>query len=525
MRRSMMLLAALLLAGAVAGASGHQREIDEWVRQASVNVVTRGDAEAKVKHWMRELIDDAMHEAGVANDQIGGVLFRYVAANDTTADILTAVMDGNRSAVIEKAATYVANGIAEAKGVENVGDVIDIGLEAVHEDGKAKDRAVAAYKAALKKLFPYVDTMSKFSELVESCADIWVASDLEDAYQKVYRPKVEGEEGNIRDEDWSALYAAYLRGSGVRAAVKGMSEAKIREHFRQRYANEKKIAKMQNELQRLTEVWKKLDLLDSWRFPKGMDTPTRLKQLYGNYEMLRRMLTRGGKLMKGEFGGLSDREFMDMVMERWYETDNDGKRDKNHEKFYAWLKKIGIPPSVDQLKKNQKAKKPAAKPKQETKQKQAVKTKPAPMVKGCVTRVAEEWSNHSLKTWNAFSGGVINPKSENDGSGPYTRRAYSGTVGVGETISVDAKMLACAAHTVWDEWNTLTVWITGNDSTRNVELSKKSGTMLPSLSGSYVVGDLDGTVTATIMAITEWWHPMGGGNNGTIIKVKYKVVR
>lgn len=685
--KSVLLLMALLAGTSIAGEQ--QRQIDEWVRQAAVGVVTRESAEGKVKHWLRELVDETLHEAGVASDQAAGVLLRTALSFDTRGEIVTAVIDGDKTIALEKTATYLGGALAEAKGVKHVGDVMDVGFEGLNEKGTTGDRLLVAYKATLKKIFTFTDASSKFAALVQSCADIWTRNDLEDAYLKQYKPKIRTTDGVIDDDDWGALYATYLRGSSTAAKIRGMDENVLREHFRQRAVNEKKIPKVENELQRLTEVWKKLDLLDSWRFPKNMEVATRLKQLYDNREMLRRMLTRGGRLMKGEFANLSDREFLDFVTEKWYGFDEQGNRDRSHAKFYAWLKSIGIPPSPETLGKPTRKGTKAAKPTHrwvlvstdvdkspslfsgddrfdyeatanrhvrtyrvkgksvsavstcskppaavdagtevslelkltldgiageffsdyvrvglegpdarlgddpdksaaftdasgagtftvdqegEVKQNATVsgtlpagasdherrsicfrskscltrwvyewkpldeppkkpdaeekkEKKPAPTIEGGVARVAEEWHNGFLKVWCAFSGGLISPKAERDGSGPYTRRAYSGIVRPGETVSLDGRILAGASHTAWDEWNKISISITGQDPMRNLSMTKKGGARLPSLSGSYVVSEHDSMVTATIYGFTEWWHPVSPGNDGVVIKVNYKVVK
>ena len=363
MLKSTLLLAAVLIAGgANAQANPFQREIDEWVRQGAASIVTRGNAEVKVKHWLLEWIDDAVHEAGIGTDQLGGVLFRYVVAKDTRLDILTSVLDRDAKGVVEKTSTYLASGLAELKDLDHLDDAVDLTFEFKNAEGGLQDKSFALYKAGLKKVLPLVDSMSKFADLVDTCADLWVSSELETTYRTSYLPHVKDAEGHIPDEEWSKTVSAELRGASFWSKIKGMDEVAIRERFRERYVNEKKIAKLELELQRLTEVWKKDNLLDTWKFSQNMTLPTRLEKLYNTREMLRRMLTRGGRLMKGKYESIEDRFFLDWVMTEWYRRDEQNKTDKNHQRFYAWLKSIGIPPEPKPQKKGPAAKKADEKP-------------------------------------------------------------------------------------------------------------------------------------------------------------------
>lgn len=357
-----MLLAMILMAGTAEAVDEYQRVYLRWAEEAAVRIVTRGDAEVQVEHWLKELYDEALQSIGVANDQIGGALLRYALAMDTKGEIVSKVMDGDKVGALEKSAACLAGAIAEARGVKNVGDIMGVGFDGLHAEGDAIDRLQVVAKSTLKAIFPQLAAVENFANLVEKSANIWTDYELNDAYLRIYKPKARSSDGEIPDEDWSAIVVANLRGAGIRSCVKGMDEKAVRELFRKRFVNEGKIAATQKKLDRLAARWHKLDLTNFWEFPKGMSLSTRLTMLYDNREKLRRMLTRGGKLMKGDFAALKDEEFLDWVEQRWYSCGDDGKLDVNHAAFYAWLKEIGIPPSPETVKKNYqrstKAKKP-----------------------------------------------------------------------------------------------------------------------------------------------------------------------
>ena len=91
-----MLLAMILMAGTVEAVDEYQRVCLRWAEEAAVGIVTRGNAEVQVEHWLKELYNEALQSIGVANDQIGGALLRYALAMDTKGEIVSKVMDGDK---------------------------------------------------------------------------------------------------------------------------------------------------------------------------------------------------------------------------------------------------------------------------------------------------------------------------------------------------------------------------------------------------------------------------------------------
>lgn len=309
--------------------------IKEWSKRAAVNIVTQNVADGKVEETLGNIVDGVLEEYGLNSGTYGGNVLEYVLSMDTKGEILQAALDGNETKLKQKSASLIADALFEKAKIEGAGDLVDVVCAFSNEDNWAEG-AVEMSKEIQKKIFPEIDAVSKFADLVDKTFDVWAANTMDEVYRYKYAKKNMNKDGSISDDDWNEIYSL-IRGAWARYQSKGISENNLRKSFEERAKNEKKIAEKEAELKELAEKWDKDGLLNSSYFSRNWTVADRLKSLYQSREMIIKMFTKDGKLQKGAYSQKSDSDFIDIVHFNWTIY---GTKDRN--KFYKWLESEGI---------------------------------------------------------------------------------------------------------------------------------------------------------------------------------------
>ena len=309
-----------------------------WAKKAATAIVTKGIVRSSAEQTLGEIVDEAMEKLGLDKDSYGGVITRYILSQDTKGEILTAMVDGNTETLCAKLSSYTAEYLCGKFGVQGAGNIVDIAAAGSSSDNENVAQAtVAISKEILKKAFPVIDVTSKVADLTTSMADVWANSSIDEAYELIYKKKVDAN-GKIIDSEWDVLYVS-VSGASRWLQTKGIDEEALRERFEQRYLNEKKIAEKQKELEKLIDSFIEDELLKrgSYGFSYSMSLTDRLNSLYSAREMLREMFTENGQLKKGDLYLKTDNEFLNYVLSQWmlYGT-------TERYKFYEWAREVGI---------------------------------------------------------------------------------------------------------------------------------------------------------------------------------------
>ncbi|MBQ6018935.1 MAG: hypothetical protein IJL26_02035, partial [Clostridia bacterium] len=306
--------------------------------------VTRRITEDEITPGLRNMIDDAMNAGGMGKNQYGGAIVRFILAQDTRGELLTAAADGDMESVKKIVASGTAeylcgkvlsgedDGVLYSGGIDNA----ELLKKRVKEGDPSATREIV--KNIERNMFPAVSYAEKFGGLVDKLADIWTDNMVEEQY--ALYDKWMKEEGKVSPEQWS-LICTQLRGALNRLSSRGVTDADLKLKFEQRYENAGKIKEKHKEIMRLISRWNKDGLFDYtyWRGTYGYPTMVeKLNSLLSMREMLREMLTKNGKFMRGA-DYTSDEIFLEAALCEWVRCGT-----ANRAAFYDWLREQGVLP-------------------------------------------------------------------------------------------------------------------------------------------------------------------------------------
>lgn len=313
-----------------------QEDVDAWIETASRDIVLHGNVQGRVNKTVQDTVNEALKNLGFEAGTYGNAVYKYVISHDTKGELLSAALEGDSKTMAKKTSSLMTEYIVKAiTNREGAGDFADIILDGAEGENLAEN-GINLSKAVLKKVFPYIDAMDKFSSLVETTVDIWAGDTMEDIY-KSYKKKAK--DGNtISDDEWNE-FCIFNRAAFTVYKDKGMTDEQIREKFAERVSNEKKIAQKKAELERLTKTWDQDMLLNPDRnnYPSSWKLEDRLASLYRIRQTLITMFTKDGKLQKGSHYGSSDEDFLEELEFYWVLY---GVKDRDS--FYDWLEDEGI---------------------------------------------------------------------------------------------------------------------------------------------------------------------------------------
>lgn len=309
--------------------------INEWSKRAAVNIVTQGVADGNVKETFGDLINGVLEEYGLDSGTYGGNVLEYVLSADTKGEILQAALDGDQTKLKQKSASLIADALFEKAKIEGAGDLVDVVCAFSNAENWAEGAAEMS-KEIQKKIFPEIDAVSKFADLVDKTFDVWAANTMDEVYRYQYAKRNMNSDGSISDDDWNEIYST-IHGAWARYQSKGISEDALRKSFEARAKNEKLISEKETELKKLAKQWDKDGLLNSHYYSENWTAADRLKSLYQSREMLIKMFTKDGKLQKGAYSDKTDSEFIDLIHFKWTICGT-----KNRNNFYKWLEEEEI---------------------------------------------------------------------------------------------------------------------------------------------------------------------------------------
>ena len=322
------------------------QKMDNWAARAAALGVTRRISEEEVTPGVRDFVDGAMKAAGLGSDQYGGAIVRYILANDAKGELLTAAADGDydsvKKIVVSGTAEYLCGKVlsGEDDGVLYGGGVDNAELLKKRVKEGDPSATLEIVKNIEKNMLPAVSYAEKFGGLVDKLADIWTDNMIEDQYALF--EKYMKQDGKVSSEQWGII-CTQLRGALNRLNSRGVSDEDLRRKFEQRYDNAGKIKEKHKEIMRLIARWNADHLLDYtyWKGSNGYPTTVeKLNSLLSMREMLREMLTKNGKFMRGaDF--TSDEIFLNAALCQWVINGRE-----NRAAFYDWLRKQGVLPKL-----------------------------------------------------------------------------------------------------------------------------------------------------------------------------------
>ena len=322
------------------------QKMDNWAARAAALGVTRRISEEEVTPGVRDFVDGAMKAAGLGSDQYGGAIVRYILANDAKGELLTAAADGDydsvKKIVVSGTAEYLCGKVlsGEDDGVLYGGGVDNAELLKKRVKEGDPSATLEIVKNIEKNMLPAVSYAEKFGGLVDKLADIWTDNMIEDQYALF--EKYMKQDGKVSSEQWGII-CTQLRGALNRLESRNVFAADLKLKFEQRYENTEKIKQKHKELMRLIARWNADHLLDYtyWKGSNGYPTTVeKLNSLLSMREMLREMLTKNGKFMRGaDF--TSDEIFLNAALCQWVINGRE-----NRAAFYDWLRKQGVLPKL-----------------------------------------------------------------------------------------------------------------------------------------------------------------------------------
>ena len=322
------------------------QKMDNWAARAAALGVTRRISEEEVTPGVRDFVDGAMKAAGLGSDQYGGAIVRYILANDAKGELLTAAADGDydsvKKIVVSGTAEYLCGKVlsGEDDGVLYGGGVDNAELLKKRVKEGDPSATLEIVKNIEKNMLPAVSYAEKFGGLVDKLADIWTDNMIEDQYALF--EKYMKQDGKVSSEQWGII-CTQLRGALNRLESRHVFAADLKLKFEQRYENTEKIKQKHKELMRLIARWNADHLLDYtyWKGSNGYPTTVeKLNSLLSMREMLREMLTKNGKFMRGaDF--TSDEIFLNAALCQWVINGRE-----NRAAFYDWLRKQGVLPKL-----------------------------------------------------------------------------------------------------------------------------------------------------------------------------------
>ena len=178
---------------------------------------------------------------------------------------------------------------------------------------------------------PYVKTVQNTALAMQIIKEFWSANEINEMYAK-YSKKC-NPDGTISDEEWGFIANEFRRLSAPISNY-GMSENEIRQMFANRFRSENDIRKKEYEVEKTVSLWENnYWLLQSKAF-KNLDYVQRLTQIHKLMERFRKELVRNGDIPNRKASTSVDMLLCEIVA-KYLEFHPD------HEKFYAWLAKMG----------------------------------------------------------------------------------------------------------------------------------------------------------------------------------------
>lgn len=312
--------------------------MDEWTKRAAVNIVTKDDADGKIDVSIRGLVDETLEKLGLDNKSLGGTVYRYIISHDSKGEMLSAALDGDYKTLKDKYATLVADGIINTCfGLKDSSNAIDL-IVAMKGSDNIAEAGITLCKEIEKKVFPAIDIAEKFAGFVDKSFDIWAEDTMDETYRYVFK-KYADENGNISDDDWNTVYST-IHGAWARYKTKGIGEEELKQKFKERAQNEKKIEEKEKELKKLVKKWDDDGLLNPYIFnySRQWTTADRLKSLYNTRQTMIEMFTKDGKIQMGSYKGkMTEDEFINEMVYKWTVFGT-----KDRAKFYKWIEDEGI---------------------------------------------------------------------------------------------------------------------------------------------------------------------------------------
>lgn len=190
--------------------------------------------------------------------------------------------------------------------------------------------AVGSLKEYATAICPYVKTIQTAAKAMEIIKKFWSSNKMNEMYER-YK-KHANSDGTMSDDMWNLIID--VREMAAAQSKFGMTSTEIRKMFENRMKNEKDIKKKEREVEKTLLMWENnYWLLQSKAF-KNLDYIQRLTQIHKLMERFRKELVRNGDIPNRKASTSVDMLLCEIVA-KYLEFHPD------HEKFYAWLTKMG----------------------------------------------------------------------------------------------------------------------------------------------------------------------------------------
>lgn len=330
----------------------------EFIKRTAANGWQNDLCNADLEKTLKEKLMETAEDIGLGKNDFLGIAARKVLAdNDLVKDAMS-LIDGKEPAEMisekleaeVKARTlgYLFGKLQKNPNNKKLKEFLETHLTVKNAEdwgtqlGEGKNPMHIAYeyskgfatdklKDFATTLCPYVKTIQKTALAMQIIKEFWSANEINEIYAK-YSKKCKPD-GTISDEEWGFILNEFRRLSAPISNY-GMSENEIRQMFANRFKSENDIRKKEYEVETTVSLWENnYWLLQSKAF-KNLDYVQRLTQIHKLMERFRKELVRNNDIPNRR-AGVTVNQLLCEIVEKYLEFHPD------HEKFYAWLAKMG----------------------------------------------------------------------------------------------------------------------------------------------------------------------------------------
>lgn len=319
--------------------------IDLWCERAAAQDVTRRISEESITPGLRDMVNDALNNAGLGENQYAGAIVRYILSHDTRGEIINAAAGGDMKTMKAKVANLAGEYIfgqvftGQDDGIlgQSMGDHADMIKDGIKEK-KYSEMTVEIVKNIEKNMFAPVNYADKFAGLTVKLANIWADDAMNEEYKNFL--KLGGK--NISNDDWNTC-VIHMRGASNWLSRNGINDRNLREMFVQRFENEAKIKREKAEMMKLVAKWKDENLISTqyWDKSNGFSRIPPLVERLNALRRIRESLKESFTDSKGKQrigrGYMTFEDFLSDALFRWVTYGP-----KNRDKYYEWLRSKGI---------------------------------------------------------------------------------------------------------------------------------------------------------------------------------------
>lgn len=330
----------------------------EFIKRTAANGWQNDLCNADLEKTLKEKLMETAEDIGLGKNDFLGIAARKVLAdNDLVKDAMS-LIDGKEPAemisekleaeVKARALGYLFGQLQKNPNNKKLKNYLETHLTVKNAEdwgtqlGEGKNPMRIAYEYskgfAADKLkdfattvCPYVKAVQKTALAMQIIKEFWSANEINEMYSK-YSKKCRPD-GTISDEEWGFIANEFRRLTAAKSNY-GMSESEIRQMFANRYKSENDIRRKEYEIEKTVSLWENnYWLLQSKAF-KNLDYVQRLTQIHKLMERFRKELVKNGDIPNRKASTSVDMLLCEIV-EKYLEFHPD------HEKFYAWLTKMG----------------------------------------------------------------------------------------------------------------------------------------------------------------------------------------